>query len=277
MKQLLVLISLVIISFSCSTEAVKKEKPQIKVSEKKDYSLDKDHKVLVTKLFDNGLMIEWFEKGEGQKVKNGDLILIDYKVRLKNGDIVDGNHLINKEVFPFMVGFNLQTPGWDLALAEMSVGDFARVKIPSHLARGEKGIEGLIPPNADNFLTIRIISIEKPNRVVDGNRVYLIEENAKNKEKFGEGKEIVFHAMVSTPTNPLYVNTFRTNQPFTFKLGDQGLVPGLRKALINAKTSDRMYVLIPAQEAYGDKGYLNIVKPGEDLFYNIFVMDVVKK
>lgn len=277
MKQLLVLISLVIISFSCSTEAVKKEKPQIKVSEKKDYSLDKDHKVLDTKLFDNGLMIEWFEKGEGQKVKNGDLILIDYKVRLKNGDIVDGNHLINKEVFPFMVGFNLQTPGWDLALAEMSVGDFARVKIPSHLARGEKGIEGLIPPNADNFLTIRIISIEKPNRVVDGNRVYLIEENAKNKEKFGEGKEIVFHAMVSTPTNPLYVNTFRTNQPFTFKLGDQGLVPGLRKALINAKTSDRMYVVIPAQEAYGDKGYLNIIKPGEDLFYNIFVMDVVKK
>ena len=277
MKQLLVLTSLAFIAFSCSTEAVKKEKPQVKVPEKKDYSLDKDHKVVDTKLFDNGLMIEWFEKGEGQKVKNGDLILIDYKVRLKNGDIVDGNHLINKEVFPFMVGFNLQTPGWDLALAEMSVGDFARVKIPSHLARGEKGIEGLIPPNADNFLTIRIIEIEKPNRVVDGNRVYLIEENTKNKEKFGEGKEIVFHAMVSTPTNPLYVNTFRTNQPFTFKLGDQGLVPGLRKALINAKTSDRMYVVVPAQEAYGDKGYLNIVKPGEDLFYNIFVMDVAKK
>ena len=277
MKQLLVLTSLAFIVFSCSTEAVKKEKPQVKVPEMKDYSLDKDHKVADTKLFDNGLMIEWFEKGEGQKVKNGDLILIDYKVRLKNGDIVDGNHLINKEVFPFMVGFNLQTPGWDLALAEMSVGDFARVKIPSHLARGKKGIEGLIPPNADNFLTVRIINIEKPNRVVDGNRVYLIEENPKNNEKFGEGKEIVFHAMVSTATNPLYVNTFRTNQPFTFKLGDQGLVPGLRKALINAKTSDRMYVVIPAQEAYGDKGYLDIVQPGEDLFYNIFVMEVVKK
>jgi FKBP-type peptidyl-prolyl cis-trans isomerase len=276
MKQLLCL-ALTFLAFSCSTEAVKKEEPKVKVPEKKDYSLDKDHKVVDTKLFDNGLMIEWFEKGSGQKVKSGDLILIDYKVRLKNGDIVDGNHLIKKEVFPFMVGFNLQTPGWDIALTEMNVGDFARVKIPSHLARGEKGIEGLIPPNSDNYLTVRIVDVEKPDRVVDGNRVYLIEENTKNKLKFDEGKEIVFHAMVSTATNPLYVNTFRTNQPFTFKLGDQGLVPGLRKALINAKTSDRMYVVVPAAEAYGDKGYLDIIKPGEDLFYNIFVMDVLKK
>jgi FKBP-type peptidyl-prolyl cis-trans isomerase len=60
-------------------------------------------------------------------------------------------------------------------------------------------------------------------------------------------------------------------------LGDQGIVPGLRKALINAKNSDRMYVYIPSAEAYGSQGYMDIVKPEEALFYNIMVMDVVKK
>jgi FKBP-type peptidyl-prolyl cis-trans isomerase len=74
----------------------------------------------------------------------------------------------------------------------------------------------------------------------------------------------------------MYVNTFRTNQPFTFKLSDHGLVPGLRKALINAKKSDRLYILVPPSEAYGAAGYLDFVKPDEPIFYNILVMDVTK-
>lgn len=266
-----------ILLFSCSEGVVKKEKVAEKPVVKTDYSLDKDHTVIDTKMMDNGIMIEWYEKGDGEKVRSGDLLDIDYKVRLKDGDVVDGNHLIKKETFPFLVGFEMQTKGWDIALKEMKVGDFARIRIPAPLARGEKGVPGLIPPNADNFLSVRIVSKRKPDRTVDGVKVWILEENTKNKDKFGEGKSIVFHAMVSSPTNPLYANTFRTNQPFTYVLGDYGLVPGLRKALINAKTADRMYVLVPSSEAYGDKGYLDIVKPNEDLFYNIFVMDVLKK
>ena len=267
----------VLFTSSCSTEGVEKKPIEVKPKAKVDYSLDREHEVLDTKMMDNGLMIEWYEKGDGEKVKNGDLLNIDYKVRLKDGDVVDGNHLIKKETFPFLVGFEMQTKGWDLALKEMKVGDFARIRIPADLARGEKGVPGLIPPNADNFVSIRIVSKQKPNRTIDGVKVWVLEENKNNKVKFDEGKSIVFHAMVSSPSNPLYSNTFRTNQPFTYTLGDYGLVPGLRKALINAKSSDRMYVLVPSSEAYGDKGYLDFVKPNEDLFYNIFVMDVLKK
>lgn len=272
-----ILFSVILFALSCTTKGVDKKPLEKAVKPKVDHSLDREHKVVDTKMLDNGIMIEWYEQGEGEKVKRGDLLNIDFKVRLKDGDIVDGNHLIKKETFPFLVGFEMQTKGWDLALQEMKVGDFARVRIPSDLARGEKGIPGLIPPNADNFLSIRIVSKQKPSRTVDGVKVWVLEENKTNKVKFDEGKSIVFHAMVSSPSNPLYANTFRTNQPFTFKLGDYGLVPGLRKALINAKSADRMYVLVPAADAYGDKGYLDIVKPNEDLFYNIFVMDVLKK
>jgi FKBP-type peptidyl-prolyl cis-trans isomerase len=82
--------------------------------------------------------------------------------------------------------------------------------------------------------------------------------------------------MASTPSNALYVNTYSTNQPLNYKLSDYGLVPGLRKALINAKKADRLYIVVPSSEAYGTKGYLNLVKPNENVFYNILVMDVVK-
>jgi FKBP-type peptidyl-prolyl cis-trans isomerase len=74
----------------------------------------------------------------------------------------------------------------------------------------------------------------------------------------------------------MFVNTYRNNEPFRYKLTDHGLVPGLRNALINAKKSDRMFILVPSSEAYGSAGYLDFVKPNEDLFYNVLVMDVSK-
>lgn len=277
--KLVIYIFLAFVIASCDTSGVKKETKEIKKSKvEKVNVLDQDHKVIDQVKLADGLSIQWYEKGSGEKLSDGDLVQIDYKVKLKDGSVVDGNHLFKqkKESLPFLIGFGLQTPGWDIALKEMRVGDFARVLIPSDLARGDKGIEGLIPPNADNLLFIRILKKENPTRLVDGTKVWLLEENKSNKLKFNEKTQITFHGIASSPSNPMYVNTFRENQPFSYKLSDYGLVPGLRKALINAKKSDRLYIVVPASEAYGSAGYLDLVKPNESLFYNILVMDVAK-
>ena len=80
--------------------------------------------------------------------------------------------------------------------------------------------------------------------------------------------------MVSTNSNPLYVNTYRTGNTIKMSLASSGYVPGLKKALINAKKSDRMFVFVPSQEAYGSQGYLDVVGSNEDLFYNVLVMNI---
>src|SRR3989338_3102900 len=267
--------------YACSTDAVENnpiDPEKVDVADKEEVNvLDQERKVENHRSFDNGLIIKWFEHGEGEQIKAGDCIEIDYKVQLKDGQIVDGNYLLKKESMPFIVGFGMQTEGWDLALKELRVGDFVEIFIPSKLARGEKGIKDLIPPNADNILRIRILARNKPSREVDGNKVWIFEENAANSQRFGESNEIEFHCMVSTTTNPRYVNTFSENKPFKLRLEDYGLVPGLKKALINAKKSDRMYILVPSDEAYGDKGFQDVVKPGEDILYNVLVMDVRHK
>jgi FKBP-type peptidyl-prolyl cis-trans isomerase len=175
---------------------------------------------------------------------------------------------------PFLIGFGMQTPGWDYALSQMHVGDFAKILIPSKLARGDVGIKGLIPPNADNYLIIRILKKVKPTRVVDGCKVWLLLENPSNKVLFDDKKSITIHAMVSSESNPFYINTYRENKPFTFKNSDYGIVPGLKKALLNAKKADRMFIVVPPEQAYGDQGYLDIVKPKESIFYSVFVVDV---
>jgi FKBP-type peptidyl-prolyl cis-trans isomerase len=273
--ELLICLSLIIAA--CDTSGVKNTKtPDVKKVAKTKNILDEEHKVVATKKLSSGISIQWYEQGKGDNLAEGDLVSIDFKVKIKDGTVVDGNHLLNKESLPFLVGFGLQTPGWEIALKEMKVGDFARVLIPSKLARGSKGVEGLIPPNADNLLYIRILKKEKPDRIVDGTKVWILEENKDNKLKFNNKTNIIFHGMASTPSNAMYVNTFRTNKPFTYRLADHGLVPGLRKALINAKKSDRLYIVVPPSEAYGNQGYLDFVKPNESIFYNVLVMDVVK-
>ena len=276
-----ILLVLSLLAISCSSKGIKKQpnnKPEKESEISKENSgnnvLDQVSKVVDKLELKDGVIIKWVEHGSGEKIESGDCILIDYKVFLDDNTVVDGNHLIDKESIPYMVGFNMQTEGWFLALKEMKVGDFAEIFIPSDLARGEKGIKDLIPPNADNTLKIRILEKPKPTREIDGNKVWVFEENESNKRVFNESNDIEFHCMVSTNSNPLYVNTYRTGNIIKMSFASSGYVPGLKKALINAKKSDRMFVFVPSKEAYRSQGYRDVVGPNEDLFYNILVMNI---
>jgi FKBP-type peptidyl-prolyl cis-trans isomerase len=288
----ILIISIFCSTISCTSNVIKEsqKKEVLKVTDKKNNNSkgktalnSDDLAISSSRTYENGIDISWLSHGKGEKVKKGDVILIDYKVTLADGKIIDGNHLIRKASFPFIVGYQMQTKGWDFALEQLKIGDFARVKIPSELARGVKGIkkegskEWFVPPNSVNYLSIRVIKKQVPTRVIDGVKVWVFEENKENKIKFGEKNAIVFHCMISSQSNPIYYNSYSSNSPYTLILSDKGIIPGLKKALINAKKADRMYIVVPSVEAYGSKGSEGFVKPNEDLFYNVLVMDVVKK
>lgn len=286
MKKIIAFITIIGLA-SCDPSGVKKtdlstkdsipEIAQIDSAKAFVSSLDDDAKVVDEKRLANGITIKWYEHGSGEKVQKNEVINVDYKVLLSDGEVIDGNHLLKKNYVPFMVGFGMQTKGWDIALEELKVGDYAEIFIPSKLARGDQEVKGLFPKNSDNILKIRVIEKPSPTRTRDGNKIWVFEESELKAEKFGEDNEVSFHCMGFTPTNPIFINTYRSNQPFTLKLEDNGLVPGLKKALINAKKGDRMLVYVPASEAYKSKGYLDVVKPNEDIMYNILVLDVSKE
>ncbi len=239
--------------------------------------LDKNIAVADSIKTPEGIVIRWFKHGKGSVLKRGEVYFIDYKVFLDNGQIIDGNHLLKKDSIPFPIGFQMQGSGWDLALSKLRSGDYAEIYLPSKYARGDKEIKGLIPANSNNRIKIHVLGKMKPTRTVEGNKVWLFEENKENKLLFDENESITFHTMTSTPSNPRYVNTFSKNEPFQMRLADYGTIPGLKKALINAKTSDRMYIYVPSTQAYGSNGYLDVVKPNEDLLFNVMVMEVSKK
>ena len=275
---------LLLFTFSCQIEGVDKKKeaaigenhqlPSV-IASSKNKSLQPEPSKTV-QLFKNGIKIKWFKRGKGPKLQKEDVVAINFQVLLLNGDLVDGNELLSKPFLPFLVGYGMQTKGWDLAFTHLNVGDFVEIYLPAALARGKYGVKGLIPPNSPNILRVKILKKMAPTRVEYGVKVWLLEENPTEKLRATEKTEVTFHYIVGTPTNPRYDISYRRNTPYRLRFSDFGIVSGLKKALINAKRSDKLWVVVPAEMAYGSKGLLDLVKPNEPVFYDIFVENVTK-
>ena len=282
MKQNFIYFILAFSLFSCNTEGVKKDKTKESTKEVKE-NVNKAESAIKSLVpskqvntFEDksGMKITWFEEGKGELLKDEDVVQINYDVRLEDGTLVDGNQLLKRDWLPFIVGFGLQTPGWDLAFRKLKVGDFVEIVLPGELARGNAGIKNLIPPNAINVIHVRVLKKINPTRTVEGTKVWLLEQNEKEKKVANEESVIDFHYMVSSPSHPKYDISYRRSEPFEMRFSDNGIVRGLKLALLNTKKADKLWIVIPASQAYGDKGLVDIVKPGENIFYDIFMMDV---
>ena len=233
-----------------------------------------DSSFIETKYFDNGLTITWFVKGKGEKISKSDMILIDYRNSLEDGTIYDGNHLINKPYIPFFVGWNLQTSGWDMAVQELHVGDEVEIFIPSDLARGEKGIPGIVPPNSPNILLLKVIKKLEPDFNDDGILIWKVEKAKKDTIPVTKESTVDIHYWVSSESKPRYDNSYKRNAPFNLKIGDGNIVPGLEKALLKGKKGDKMMVFIPSKYAFGSQGLMDLVKPNESIFYDLLIWQV---
>ena len=230
-------------------------------------------KIQNTKILDNGIVLKWIINNGGRKIKSGEMVLLEYRLALPDGKIIDGNNKLNLPFIPFVLGYNMQTPGWDSAIRELSIGDFAKIEIPAELAYGEKGIKNIIPPNSPNWLYVKVHSFVSPGINKDGITSWKLKEGTKKtSEKLK--KELTFHAIVSTETKGSIMNTYLTNFPIKYKIGDQNIVLGLRKLLKNASKGDKYYVILDSKQAYGSRGYSSLIKANESVFFNIEVIDV---
>ncbi len=230
-------------------------------------------KIENTKFLDNGVVIKWIVNGEGRKIKKGEMVLLEYRLALPDGKIIDGNNKLNLPFIPFVLGYNMQTPGWDSAIRELSIGDFAKIEIPAELAYGSKGIKDIIPPNSANWLYVKVHSFVSPGINEDGVTSWKLREGT---EKINEKlkKELSFHAIVSTESKGSVMNTYLSNFPIKFTSGSKNIVPGLRKLLKNANKGDKYYIILDSKQAYGSRGYSTLIKANESVFFNIEVIDV---
>jgi len=111
----------------------------------------------------SGLKLLEEQVGEGAPANKGDRVVFNMRLSLNKGDeiplnemqagsvpkvmirVVDGVTLIDRTI---VLGRREAMAGVEHALMGMKAGGYRKVRISPHLAYRDKGIQGLIPPDA---------------------------------------------------------------------------------------------------------------------------------
>lgn len=98
-------------------------------------------------------------KGNGKKAEKGKTVSVHYKGTLTDGTEFDSSYK-RKQPIDFPLGEGHVIEGWDEGIQLLHVGDKARFVIPSHLAYGERGASGAIPPGATLIFDVELMDVK---------------------------------------------------------------------------------------------------------------------
>ena len=110
------------------------------------------------------LSTDVLRKSKGQKVKNGDILLVGYQGSLMNGEQFDASFdfssfeaVDGRGPFSFTLGAGQVIEGWDKGLAGQRIGAVVDLTIPAEMAYGESGAGDRIPPNSPLKFTVEVL------------------------------------------------------------------------------------------------------------------------
>ena len=97
--------------------------------------------------------------GTGAEAVSGKTVSVHYTGWLTDGKEFDTSKKTGRP-FEFVLGSGKVIPGWDQGVAGMKVGGVRKLTIPSHLAYGERGAGGVIPPNATLLFEVELLAVK---------------------------------------------------------------------------------------------------------------------
>ncbi|XP_007895226.1 peptidyl-prolyl cis-trans isomerase FKBP1B isoform X1 [Callorhinchus milii] len=107
-----------------------------------------------------GVDIETISPGDGRTFpKKGQTCVVHYIGMLQCGKKFDSSRDRNKP-FKFKIGRQEVIKGWEEGVAQMSLGQRAKLTCTPDVAYGERGFPGVIPPNATLIFDVELLKLE---------------------------------------------------------------------------------------------------------------------
>jgi FKBP-type peptidyl-prolyl cis-trans isomerase len=219
----------------------------------------------------SGLQIELTAKGSGARVKDGDVVLVHYIGKLKDGTKFDASY--DRGVpLPLMMGLGSVIKGWEEGLSYLSVGDKATLHIPSELGYGAQGNGAVILPNADLVFDVEVAKIVEPVKSESGLISYLTTETKNEKPQTGQTVSVEYMGMFTN--GKLFDASFRTGKPYEFQLNQSGVIQGWHEGIGNLRKGESAYLVIPPSLGYGQQAYANTIPPNSTLIFSVELVDI---
>lgn len=108
------------------------------------------------KATESGLLYKVITEGTGRKPTNIDTVAVHYTGKLVDGSVFDASKMHGNEPAKFAVNQVIQ--GWTEGLQLMTVGSKYEFMLPSNLAYGERGTQG-ISPNSALIFEVELIDV----------------------------------------------------------------------------------------------------------------------
>ncbi|TNM98368.1 peptidyl-prolyl cis-trans isomerase FKBP1A-like [Takifugu rubripes] len=105
-----------------------------------------------------GVHIETLRPGDGMNFPaRGALVTVHYVGTLTNGEKFDSSR-DRERPFQFKIGHGKVIRGWDEGVAQMSIGQIARLTCSPDYAYGHEGYPPIIPANATLIFEVELIN-----------------------------------------------------------------------------------------------------------------------
>jgi rhodanese-related sulfurtransferase len=115
---------------------------------------------LATQAAEGQLKITDMIVGVGDEALEMTKVSVHYSGWLMDGTAFDSS--VGKKPFSFTLGGGEVIAGWDQGVKGMRVGGKRELIIPAHLAYGERGAGGMIPPGATLRFEVELLAVAAP-------------------------------------------------------------------------------------------------------------------
>ncbi len=259
----------------------------------------------------SGLYYTISKEGEGDLIKAGQTVSVNYKGALIDGKIFDTNmdsSFHHMEPFTLEIGRGKVIKGWDEGIQLLKKGSKAKLYIPSGLAYGSQD-RSAIPANSILIFDVEIADVktaeqlkkdadEKVGKQKLNEDREMKEYFAKNniqatktesglyysitKEGTGDnakaGQKVSMSYLGKLLNGKVFDKNVDSNfvctRPFTFTLGQHQVIAGWDEGVALLKKGSKGTLYIPSYLAYGERGMGGAIPPNSILIFDVELTNI---